>query len=100
MFDGNRDREEIFSKKVKAGKRTYFFDVRSTRSSDYFITITESTKKFDDGNYVKSKIFLYKEDFNKFLEGLNETVNHVKSELLPEYNYDEFTRSNNSEEHQ
>ncbi len=91
-MEENRDQNSIFSKRVKAGKRTYFFDVRATKSNDYFLTITESTRKFDDGNYVKSKIFLYKEDFNKFLEALNETVKHVKSELLPEYNFDEFTR--------
>lgn len=91
-MEENRDQNSIFSKRVKAGKRTYFFDVRATKSNDYFLTITESTRKFDDGNYVKSKIFLYKEDFNKFIEALNETVKHVKSELLPEYNFDEFTR--------
>ncbi len=92
-MDENKDKNSIFSKRVKAGKRTYFFDVRSTKSNDYYLTITESTKKFEDGNYVKSKIFLYKEDFNKFTEALNETVKHVKSELMPEYNYDEFTRN-------
>lgn len=91
-MEENREQNSIFSKRVKAGKRTYFFDVRATKNNDYFLTITESTRKFDDGNYVKSKIFLYKEDFNKFLEALNETVKHVKSELLPEYNFDEFTR--------
>ena len=98
-MEENRDQNSIFSKRVKAGKRTYFFDVRATKNNDYFLTITESTRKFEDGNYVKSKIFLYKEDFNKFLEALNETVKHVKSELLPEYNFDEFTRKdeNNSE---
>lgn len=92
IMEDFRDKNSIFSKRVKAGKRTYFFDVRSTKSNDYFLTITESTKKFDDGNYVKSKIFLYKEDFNKFSEALTETIKHVKSELLPEYNYDEFSR--------
>lgn len=97
-MEENRDQNSIFSKRVKAGKRTYFFDVRATKSNDYFLTITESTRKFDDGNYVKSKIFLYKEDFNKFIEALNETVKHVKSELLPEYNFDEFTRRENSDD--
>lgn len=91
-MEENRDKNSIFSKRVKAGKRTYFFDVRSTKGNDYFLTITESTRKFEDGNYVKSKIFLYKEDFNKFSEALNETLKHVKSELLPEYDFDEFTR--------
>ena len=74
------DKQEIFSKKIRAGKRTYFFDVKSTKGKDYFITITESKKRFEDGNFVKHKIFLYKEDFNKFVEALNETVNHIKTE--------------------
>ncbi len=74
-------RDEIYSEKVKAGKRTYFFDVKSTRSNDYYLTITESKKRFkEDGfTYEKHKIFLYKEDFNKFLDALSSTVNHVKN---------------------
>jgi hypothetical protein len=99
-------REEIFSEKVKAGKRTYFFDVKSTRSNDYYLTITESKKRFnkdDEGfTYEKHKIFLYKEDFNKFLEALNNTVNHVKTELLPEVDFDQFDQAESQEtvEHQ
>lgn len=76
------DREEIFSKSVRAGKRTYFFDVKSTKGNDYYLTITESKKRFgDDGKffYEKHKLFLYKEDFEKFSEGLNEAVAHIKS---------------------
>ncbi len=80
--NGN-SREVIFSKAVKAGKRTYFFDVKSTRANDYFVTITESKKKFNMGDdkpfYEKHKIFLYKEDFEKFIEGLNEAVAHIKN---------------------
>jgi hypothetical protein len=87
-----RDNQEIYSKKIRAGKRTYFFDVKSTKANDYFITITESKKRFEDGTFIKHKIFLYKEDFNKFTEALVETVNYVKNELMPEYNFDEFTR--------
>lgn len=95
MEDYNKsDRQEIFSKKIRAGKRTYFFDVKSTKGNDYFITITESKKRFEDGSFVKHKIFLYKEDFNKFMEALNDTVNHVKTELMPEYNFEEFSRDN------
>lgn len=90
----NNGRDEIFSEKVKAGKRTYFFDVKSTRSNDYYLTITESKKRYnkdDEGfTYEKHKIFLYKEDFNKFLEALNNTVNHVKTELLPDVDFDSF----------
>jgi hypothetical protein len=73
----SKKRDEIFSKAVKAGKRTYFFDVRSTRGNDFYITLTESKKRFaQDGKftYEKHKIFLYKEDFEKFIEGLNETI--------------------------
>ncbi|MBS1556806.1 MAG: DUF3276 family protein [Bacteroidetes bacterium] len=86
-------RDEIYSEKVKAGKRTYFFDVKSTRSNDYYVTITESKKRFnkdDEGfTYEKHKIFLYKEDFKKFLEALNNTVSHVK-ELMPDVDFDSF----------
>ncbi|MBX2985047.1 MAG: PUR family DNA/RNA-binding protein [Bacteroidia bacterium] len=85
------DQDKLFSKRVKAGKRTYFFDVRETKNKDYYVTITESKKRFDDQTYVKQKIFLYKEDFNKFIEAMNETIGFVKKELLPEYDFDEFT---------
>jgi len=86
------DRGDLFSKSVRAGKRTYFFDVKSTRGNDYYLTITESKKRFGtDGKftYEKHKIFLYKEDFDKFIEGLNEAITHIK-ENAPEVetNYD------------
>jgi len=74
-------REEIFSKSVRAGKRTYFFDVKATRKNDYYLTVTESKKRFNkDGRffYEKHKIFLYKEDFDKFTEGLQEAVEYIK----------------------
>lgn len=80
------ERGDLFSKSVRAGKRTYFFDVKSTRGNDYYLTITESKKRFGtDGKftYEKHKIFLYKEDFEKFIEGLNEAINHIK-ENAPE----------------
>ncbi|GIV35685.1 MAG: hypothetical protein KatS3mg032_0064 [Cyclobacteriaceae bacterium] len=85
-------RDEVFSTKVKAGKRTYFFDVKSTRSNDYYLTITESKKRFkDDGfTYEKHKIFLYKEDFNKFVEALNQTLDHVKNNLMPGVDFSQF----------
>ncbi len=91
-MDDLKGRDEVYSEKIRAGKRTYFFDVRSTRSNDYYITITESKRRFNGRGYDKHKIFLYKEDFNKFLNSLNQTIDHVKSELLPDYDYDEFTR--------
>ncbi|MBE8721042.1 DUF3276 family protein [Sphingobacterium pedocola] len=75
----NKEREEVFSKKVRAGKRTYFFDVKATRSNDYYVTITESKKRFEDGQFIKHKIFLYKEDFEKFAEGLTDVVAYIKS---------------------
>lgn len=80
------DRDEIYSKPVRAGKRTYFFDVKATRNNDYYLTITESKKKLEkDGsqNYEKHKIFLYKEDFDKFAEGLDNAVAYSK-QLLTE----------------
>jgi hypothetical protein len=93
-------RDEIYSAKVKAGKRTYFFDVKSTRSNDYYLTITESKKRFkEDGfTYEKHKIFLYKEDFNKFLEALTGTINHVKTELMPNIDFTQFDHAPEREE--
>ena len=79
----NRDMEEIFSKKVRAGRRTYFFDVRSTRAGDYYMTVTESKRDFnEDGTpfYKKHKIYLYKEDFNNFKEALNEISDYIIAE--------------------
>src|SRR5947208_3209138 len=75
-------RDGIFSKRVPAGKRTYFFDVKTTKSNDYYMTITESIKQTgDDGSpfYLKHKIFIYREDFDKFMEGMNETFNKAKA---------------------
>ena len=84
---------EIYSQRLRAGKRrTYFFDVRMTRGEDYYITITESKKRFEDDGYERHKVFVYKEDFNKFITALTNTVNYVKTELMPDYNFDEFSR--------
>lgn len=81
----------VYSHKVRAGRRrTYFFDIRTTKSNDYYLTITESKRKFEDGGFERHKIFLYKEDFNKFLAAFQDAVDHVKNELLPEYDFDEF----------
>ena len=85
--------ESVFSKKVRAGKRrTYFFDVRRTKGDDYYLTLTESTRRFNGEGYERHKIFLYKEDFNRFIESLEEAINHIKTELMPDYDYDEYTR--------
>ena len=96
--NNTNEREEIYSERVRAGKRTYFFDVKATRSNDYYLTITESKRRYkDDGfSYEKHKIFLYKEDFNKFLDALNNTVGHVKEELMPEVDFDQFDRDNHA----
>ncbi|NVJ87066.1 MAG: DUF3276 family protein [Algoriphagus sp.] len=95
------DRDEIFSKKVKAGKRTYFFDIKSTRGNDYYLTITESKRKAqgDSFSYEKHKIFLYKEDFFKFVEALNETVDHVKNELMPDFDFEQFESEDSENEY-
>jgi len=85
----NRDQEDsVFSKRVRAGKRrTYFLDVRQTKGNDYFITITESTRREDGFGYKRHKIFLYKEDFNRFVDSLNEVVDHVKTTLMHDFDY-------------
>src|SRR5689334_9389658 len=83
--------ESIYSKRIRAGKRrTYFFDVRATRGNDYYLTITESRKRFDDNGYDRHKIFLYKEDFNKFIKALGEAMDYVKTELMPDFDFDAF----------
>ena len=85
--------ESVYSKKVRAGKRrTYFFDVRRTKGDDFYLTLTESTKKFNGDGYERHKIFLYKEDFNRFLNSLEDVIEHIKTNLMPNYDYDEYTR--------
>lgn len=83
----------FFSRKLRAGKRrTYFFDVRSTKQGDYFVTITESKRRYDRPGYDSHKIFLYKEDFKKFGEAFNETIDHIKTVLNPDFDYDAYDR--------
>ena len=91
-YENNDKRmESVYSKRIRAGKRrTYFFDVRATRGNDYYITITESRKKFNENGYDRHKIFLYKEDFNKFLKALTEAVDYVKTELMPDFDFDAY----------
>lgn len=91
-YDNNdKKMESIYSKRIRAGKRrTYFFDVRATRGNDYYLTITESRKRFNDNGYDRHKIFLYKEDFNKFLKALTEAVDHVKTQLMPDFDFDAY----------
>ncbi len=91
-YDNNdKKMESIYSKRIRAGKRrTYFFDVRATRGNDYYLTITESRKRFNDNGYDRHKIFLYKEDFNKFIKALGEAVDYVKTDLMPDFDFDAF----------
>jgi len=108
-FEKNEDRmendanfrDEIYSVSVRAGKRTYFFDVKSTRRDEFYLTITESKKRFEqDGNFhfEKHKIFLYKEDFEKFVEGLQEVITFIEQNQIDDYSNEneqnEFVASN------
>jgi hypothetical protein len=90
--------DSVYSKRIRAGKRrTYFFDVRTTRGNDYYLTITESRKRFNDDGYDRHKIFLYKEDFNKFIKALGEAIDHVKTELMPDFDFDAFNHEYDEE---
>ena len=103
MTNENNDKkmESIYSKRIRAGKRrTYFFDVRATRGNDYYLTITESRKRFDDNGYDRHKVFLYKEDFNKFIKALGETIDYVKTDLMPDFDFDAFNHDEIQEEGQ
>ena len=89
--NNDKKMESVYSKRIRAGKRrTYFFDVRETRGSDFYLTITESRKRFDDNGYDRHKIFLYKEDFNKFIKALGEAIDYVKTDLMPDFDFDAF----------
>jgi len=89
--NNDKKMESIYSKRIRAGKRrTYFFDVRATKGNDYYLTITESRKRFNDNGYDRHKIFLYKEDFNKFIKALGEAVDYVKTDLMPDFDFDAF----------
>ena len=88
-----QEKDELFSKAVKAGKRTYFFDVKATKNDEKYITITESKRRFDEGLqrffYEKHKIFLYKEDFEKVSKGLNDAINFIETGEYPADYYDQ-----------
>ena len=99
MEDSNdKRRDDVFSERVRAGKRTYFFDIKATRSNDYYLTITESKRRYKEDGFVyeKHKIFLYKEDFEKFSNALINSIDHVKTELLPGVDFNDFNRSEDS----
>lgn len=99
-YENNEKRmESVYSKRIRAGKRrTYFFDVRATRSNDYYLTITESRKKFNEDGYDRHKLFLYKEDFNKFLKALTEAVDYVKTDLMPDFDFDAYNHDQVSDQ--
>jgi len=91
------DENEVFTRRVKAGKRTYFFDVKETKSGEYYITLTESKKRFNGESgkffFEKHKIFLYKEDFGKFRKGLNEVLDHIQETQGFDEDYDRYKDS-------
>lgn len=93
--DQNRGREELFSKAVRAGKRTYFFDVKATKAGDKYLTITESKRRFDNDSgkfsYEKHKLFLFKEDFEKFTNGYEAAVNFINGDGNAEENSEDDT---------
>jgi len=89
-----------YSQKVRAGKkRTYFFDIRETRNNTFSLIITESRKRFDDRGFDRSSIYVYQEDINKFVKGLEEAVVYIKTELLPNYDFDEYSNDYEENEH-
>lgn len=91
MDNEQKQRNDVYSLRVKAGKRrTYFFDIRATKGNDYYLTITESKKKTDSDQYERHKIFIYKEDFAKFIQALENAVEHVKTELMPDFDFDAY----------
>ncbi len=95
----NQENKEVYSNRVRAGRRTYFFDIKVTRTDDYYLTITESRKKFKDEAYFyeKHKIFLYKEDLNRFLAALDDASKYIKERLIPEYDFDQFEQKDGEE---
>ena len=96
-----RNGDDVYSKPVRAGKRTYFFDVKATKGNDYYLTITESKRRVErDGRYVydKHKIFLYKEDFDKFADGLQEVVNYIRESLPAESTEEQAAPAESSEQ--
>jgi hypothetical protein len=93
--NNDKKMESVYSQRIRAGKRrTYFFDIRETRGNDYYLTITESRKRFNEDGYDRHKIFLYKEDFNKFLKGMTEAIDFVKTDLMPDFDFDAFNHEN------
>ncbi|GHV72537.1 DNA-binding protein [Bacteroidia bacterium] len=101
MENNESRQEEVFSKAVRAGKRTYFMDVKAMKSGEQYLTITESKRKFIDEQgkfiYEKHKIFVYPEDFEKFVKGLTQTINFINTGELPPVEVDENSADNEYE---
>lgn len=97
QYGEGRARDSVYTKRVKAGrKRTYYFDVCTTRGNDYYIIITESKRRFSDDGHDRHKTFIYKEDFNKFLAGLTDAINHVKTTLMPNFDFDAYSHDDDT----
>jgi len=97
----NGKQDFVYSKRLKAGKkRTYFIDIRTTKNNDYFLVLTESRKRFNEEGYERHKICLYREDVNKFVKELNDAVHYMKTELLPDYDFDAFDHEQYEAEYQ
>lgn len=89
--ENKNQNDSVFSRKIRAGRRrTYFFDVKTTKANDYYLTITESKKRMDNNGYERHKVFIYKEDFNKFLAEMTESINYIKSRM-PDFDFDSFS---------
>jgi len=102
--DKTYNKNDVFSKSVRAGKRTYFFDVKSTKRNEYYLTITESKKRYDESGqsfFEKHKIFLYQEDFDNFMESFNEVISYIKDnqpEITPREEYKPYNTDNSDKE--
>ncbi len=90
-------KNQVYTREVKAGrKRRYYIDVKKTRQEDYYLVITESKRNFNSDKFIRHKIFVYKEDLNKFQQALEDAINHIKTELLPDYNFERFSNTEGS----
>lgn len=86
----NEKIEDVYSRKIRAGKRSYFFDIKLSKNNLYYIAITESIKIHNTNEYKKHRVVVYPEDFNKFLETAQEVIDKVKTKYMPDYDYKKF----------
>ncbi len=91
-MEESKDHGKVYSERIKAGRRVYFFDIKPTRSGDYYLVITERKWSGGDGSSEKHRIFLYKEDLNKFSSAINKAIDHMKTELMPDFDFSKFDR--------